>query len=127
MLVLKIAIALAAVYALVVAVTYLVQTAMLFPTKFAGGLPEVLPPDAERLTIFTADGEELVALQLAASVGAEHRKPMVLGFGGNAWNAAGMALLLHRLIPDHRVVVAYYRGYPPSGGRPSASALWPMP
>ena len=34
-----------------------------------------------------------------------------------------MALLPHGLIPDHDIVVAYYRGYRPSSGRPSAAKI----
>jgi hypothetical protein len=49
--------------------------------------------------------------------------PTLLGFGGNAWNARVTALTLHRLFPDHDVVVFHYRGYAPSSGRPSARAL----
>jgi pimeloyl-ACP methyl ester carboxylesterase len=50
--------------------------------------------------------------------------PSVLGFGGNAWNAETMVLMLHRLFPDRSVIGFYYRGYPPSGGRPSVEALF---
>jgi pimeloyl-ACP methyl ester carboxylesterase len=123
MLVVKIMVALAAVYAVVVALAYFAQTAMLFPAGMAGGGPTALPPGGKQLAIPTTDGEELVALHLPASDGAGRARPLVLGFGGNAWNAEVMALLLHRLLPDHAVVVPYYRGYPPSSGRPSASAL----
>lgn len=123
MLILKIAIAAAALYAVVVAIAYVAQTAMLFPTRFAGGWPETLPPGAERLSIAAADGEELIALRLPAALGAAPGRPMVIGFGGNAWNAAALAFLLHRLAPGYDVVVPYYRGYAPSGGRPSAADL----
>jgi hypothetical protein len=46
-----------------------------------------------------------------------------LGFGGNAWNAETMVLMLHRLFPDRSVVGFHYRGYTPSSGSPSAQAL----
>ena len=47
----------------------------------------------------------------------------IIAFGGNAWNAGDVALLLHRILPGHPVAVFHYRGYAPSGGRPSAQAL----
>jgi hypothetical protein len=49
--------------------------------------------------------------------------PTLLGFGGNAWKAGTMALTLHRLFPDRDVVAFHYRGYSPSGGKPSTQAL----
>lgn len=122
MLILKIVIAAVVIYGIVVAIAYVAQTAMLFPTRFAGGWPNVLPPGAERLSIVAPDGEELVALRLKAAVGGGG-KPAILGFGGNAWNAASMGALLGRLFPEREVIVPYYRGYPPSGGSPSAAGL----
>jgi len=47
----------------------------------------------------------------------------LVGFGGNAWNADTMAIYLHGLAPDCDVVTFHYRGYRPSTGEPSASAL----
>jgi pimeloyl-ACP methyl ester carboxylesterase len=58
----------------------------------------------------------------AATDGAEPG-PLLLGFGGNAWNADDVALYLHQLFPDADVAAFHYRGYQPSGGRPSAQAL----
>jgi hypothetical protein len=49
--------------------------------------------------------------------------PSLLGFGGNAWNAETMVLMLHRLFPDRSVIGFHYRGYRPSSGRPNAEAL----
>jgi hypothetical protein len=48
---------------------------------------------------------------------------VILGFGGNAWNADDLALYLHGLLPDTEVVAFHYRGYRPSTGRSSAAAL----
>jgi len=47
----------------------------------------------------------------------------VLGFSGNATNAASTAAMLHHLYPDADVVAFHYRGYPPSEGSPSAAAF----
>ena len=49
--------------------------------------------------------------------------PSLLGFGGNAWNARTMVLILHRLFPDRSVIGFHYRGYRPSSGRPGAEGL----
>ena len=48
---------------------------------------------------------------------------LILGFGGNAWNAQDVAEYLHELFPDEEVVSFHYRGYAPSKGSPSAQAL----
>ncbi len=47
----------------------------------------------------------------------------ILGFAGNASNAAGIAEFLHTLFPKHPVIAFHYRGYRPSRGAPSAAAL----
>jgi pimeloyl-ACP methyl ester carboxylesterase len=107
-------------YASVCAIAWAMQDRMLFPT---GMIPpaEPLPPGAERLEI--ARGGDLIhgvhipAGQPSASA------PVVLGFGGNAWNAEEMADYLHLLYPDSEVLAFHYRGYKPSGGRASAAAL----
>ena len=49
--------------------------------------------------------------------------PLILGFGGNAWNAQDVAEYLHELFPDEEVVAFHYRGYAPSQGSASAEAL----
>ena len=48
---------------------------------------------------------------------------LILGFGGNAWNAQDVGEYLHQVFPDSDVVAFYYRGYAPSRGEPSAEAL----
>lgn len=48
---------------------------------------------------------------------------LILAFGGNAWNGQDVAEYLHGLYPGHDVVAFHYRGYTPSTGSPSASAL----
>ena len=60
---------------------------------------------------------------MSAANGNAEDAPLLLGFGGNAWNAANVALNLHDLFPDAEVVVFHYRGYWLSAGRPSAEAL----
>jgi len=102
---------------------YLAQTWMVFPTYLVRDASMELPGGATRLTISTPYGERLAAVRLPAADRGRGDRPLILGFGGNAWNADAMGLLLHALIPDHDVVVAHYRGYRPSTGRPSAAAI----
>ncbi len=55
--------------------------------------------------------------------GTQGDNPLVLGFGGNAWNGQHVGMELNRLYPDAHVVAFHYRGYRPSTGSPSAEAL----
>ncbi len=110
----------ALLYAALVSVAALSQTRMLFPAQMAAANRPNLPPSAERLELTTADGERLIGVRLGSR---SDLRPALLGFGGNAWNAEAMALYLHGLFPGHEVIAFHYRGYPPSGGQPSAKAL----
>jgi uncharacterized protein len=118
--VLTVLIAAALVYAAIAGVMYVAQTSMLFPTGLVAAGPSVLPAGAERLSLATADGDRLAGLRLP---GPDQRAPLVLGFGGNAWNADHLALFLRELSPDAEIVTFHYRGYRPSTGKPSAAAL----
>ncbi|MEE1656336.1 alpha/beta hydrolase [Microvirga sp. CF3062] len=111
----------ALLYASLVLVTALFQTRMLFPAQMAAANRPPLPSSAERLELMTPDGDRLVGTRLGNMSGG---KPLMLGFGGNAWNADAVALTLHGLFPDHEVIAFHYRGYPPSIGAPSAKALF---
>ncbi len=110
----------ALLYAGLVLVTALFQTKMLFPAQMAAANRPPLPSSAVRLELVLPDGDRLAGVRLGPSAGP---KPVLLGFGGNAWNADAMALYLHRLFPDHEVIAFHYRGYPPSSGTPSAKTL----
>jgi len=48
---------------------------------------------------------------------------LLLGFGGNAWDADLLAIYLRSVFPDRDIVTFHYRGYGPSAGRPSAEAI----
>ncbi|MBM6579272.1 alpha/beta fold hydrolase [Microvirga sp. BT689] len=111
----------ALLYAGLVLVTVLFQTKMLFPAQMAAANRPLLPPSTERLELMLPDGDRLAGVRLGPSAAP---KPVLLGFGGNAWNAEAMALYLHGLFPEHEVIVFHYRGYPPSSGTPSAEALF---
>ncbi|WP_114964529.1 alpha/beta hydrolase [Alkalilacustris brevis] len=118
--ILKIAAVLAGGYALIVAVLALSQTALLFPRWAVGPSPQ-MPQGTVPLRLERPDGIELHGYLLPGS--GDGDGPPLLGFGGNAWNAADMALFLHRVFPEHDVVAFHYRGYRPSTGRPSARGL----
>jgi pimeloyl-ACP methyl ester carboxylesterase len=108
-------------YTALVSVAALSQTRMLFPAQMAAANRPTLPSSAERLELTTSDGERLLGVRLGSP---SELKPVLLGFGGNAWNAEAMALYLHGLFPDYEVIAFHYRGYPPSSGEPSAKALF---
>lgn len=107
------------VYAALVAVMAALQTKMLFPGSGPG---RALPAAAEPLSLRTPDGVTLQGFHLPPSHVTE-AAPIVLGFGGNAWDAGEVALFLHDLFPAAEIVSFHYRGYGPSGGRPGAAAL----
>ena len=114
--------ALAAVllYAGVVALLALTQTALIFPRWAMSGAESRLPSDTRRLQVDRPGGVTLHGMDLP---GARDDLPVILGFGGNAWPADALANYLRAALPDHRIVVFHYRGYGPSTGRPSAQAL----
>ena len=100
---------------------YAFQTRLLFPAGLARGTP-ALPHTAQTLTLAAAGGETLHGVHVPAASPAA-QAPVVLGFGGNAWNAGTAADYLHRLYPEADVVAFHFRGYAPSTGAPSAAAL----
>lgn len=97
------------------------QTKLLFPTELAAANRPPSIGSGERLELRTPDGSHLVGIRLGDENGGS--RPLLLGFGGNAWNAEVMAAYLHNVFPNREIIVFHYRGYPPSEGRPSAQAL----
>src|SRR5690349_18690084 len=97
------------------------QSHLIFPTH---AVPSAgpWPFGAERLSVSTPNGLELVGIRIPADEPSE-KPTLILGFGGNAWNAQDVAEYLHELFPDEEVVAFHYRGYAPSQGSPSAEAL----
>jgi uncharacterized protein len=116
-------VSIAVVYVGLVAATSFAQTKLLFPTHIAAANRPDLPSSAERLEVRTPDGERLIGVRLRSRLGSRDHDSVLLGFGGNAWNAETMALYLHRLFRESEVIAFHYRGYPPSSGHPSAEAL----
>lgn len=97
------------------------QNHLIFPVHAVPGAGP-LPKGAEQLSVTTADHEVVKGVYMPSE--APHSSPvLILGFGGNAWNAQDVAQYLHELFPDEDVAAFHYRGYPPSSGAPSAEAL----
>jgi pimeloyl-ACP methyl ester carboxylesterase len=97
------------------------QSHLIFPTH---AVPSAgpWPRGAERLALRTADGKDLSGIRIPADHPSK-RPNLILGFGGNAWNAQDVAEYLHGLFPDEEIVAFHYRGYHPSRGSPSAESL----
>ena len=97
------------------------QSHLIFPTH---AVPSAgpWPRGAEKMSVTTPDGLELAGIRIPADEQAKE-PTLILGFGGNAWNAQDVAEYLHELFPEEEVVAFHYRGYAPSQGSPSAEAL----
>ena len=95
---------------------------IMFPTH-AVARPGPLPAGSTRLSILAPGGNTLHGVHIAPASGSSGPSPLILGFGGNAWNAEDVAIFLHGNFPSADVVVFHYRGYRPSTGSPSAEAL----
>jgi pimeloyl-ACP methyl ester carboxylesterase len=107
-------------YLAVLLLAFAFQARLLFPAGAAGGAGP-LPPGAERLSLDTPDGHRLHGVHIRPS--AKASGTLILGFGGNAWNAEAAASFLHDLFPEADIVAFHYRGYRPSTGSPGAQAL----
>lgn len=114
----KLAVGVVALWAGLVVLFALMQGAILFPRAMVGA-PPPLPDAARRLTLPRPDGDLLHGVLIPG----RDDLPLILGFGGNAWNGDSVALFMHQILPGHPVAVFHYRGYAPSTGSPSARAL----
>jgi pimeloyl-ACP methyl ester carboxylesterase len=111
-------------YLAVVAALWLFQGRLVFPAGMVEGQAVPLPPGSERLVVETPDGERLHGVRIPASQSTPPgERPLILGFGGNAWNGDAVAVTLAGLFPDHDVAAFHYRGYRPSSGTPGARAI----
>src|SRR6056297_2089601 len=119
---LKIAGSVLVLYLSVAGLLWALQGKLLFPRGMAGPGAS-LPPKAERLAFSVRSGDKLVGVRVPAEGPSPEGAGLILGFGGNAWNADDLALHLHSVFPDRDVVAFHYRGYAPSTGRPSARAI----
>ncbi len=123
MLLLKLILAIVGTYAAFVLAAYFLQTWLIFPSGLTGGGSN-LPSNARIIELETPDGEQIVLVRIPPSRVPTEQHPLLIGFGGNAWNAEAVALMLHQIFPEHEVAAAHYRGYGPSSGRPSSKALF---
>lgn len=119
--ILKIVAAFAGLAGLLIAALAIFQTGLIFP-RWAMGPSPGLPARAERLDLALPGGDRLAGVYLPTLRG-NAGGPLILGFGGNAWDAHALALFLQGLYPERPVAAFHYRGYRPSTGRPSAQAL----
>lgn len=120
---LKVAVLVAAAYGAVVAAMWAMQDRLLFPTATVAGAGTPLPPDTPRMEIVTPDGALLRGVRLVPPSSPVVDRVIVLGFGGNAWNAEDAAAYLREMFPHSEVVAFHYRGYPPSTGRAGVASL----
>jgi len=108
-------------YALLVALMYFAQRALLYPgaSKAADASPAV-PAWGARAAIATPDGETLAALYAPASQG----RPTALFFPGNGDEIASYGFLAELLSQrGYGLLAVSYRGYPGSTGSPSETGL----
>lgn len=118
----KLLAAAALAYLLILAAVFFAQTWLLFPAHLAGAAGPV-PAGTVRIGFASAGGHRLEGLHVPPARPVTGERLLVLGFGGNAWNAGHLAAYLHDLYPEADVVAFHYRGYGPSGGRPGAAAF----
>lgn len=111
----------AGLYGAVVAAYYAAQRTLLFPAPHDYVPPAAVGlPDVREAPLRTQDGETVMTWRTGRTAG----RPVVLAFHGNAES-------LPRLAPHaafwqargYDIVLATYRGYPGSTGRPSEKAL----
>jgi hypothetical protein len=116
---LKLTLVLTGLYAAIVSIAYFLQSWLIFPSSLAGDLSD-LPSQSRYIELETEDGKRIVLVHIPPSQTSSEPLPLLLGFGGNAWNANAVATILHQTFPKYEVVAQHYRGYGPSSGRPSA-------
>ncbi len=108
-------------YSAMVALLYFAQRALMYFPDRTRSLPaEVGLPEAEEVTIETADGEKLIAWHVPPADG----KLVVLYFHGNAGALANRAERFRGLITNGNGLLGLsYRGYGGSTGSPSEEGL----
>jgi uncharacterized protein len=120
---LKIVAGIGLLYLVGVLLIALVQDRLLFPRWAMRGGAVPLPAAAERLSIEIAGVGPLAGVFLPADREPPAEAALLLGFGGNAWDADLLAIYLSSVFPARNVVTFHYRGYGPSAGQPSAEAI----
>ena len=120
---LKILAGICLLYIVCILLMALAQDRLLFPRWAMRGETVALPATAERLSIEIDGVGPLAGVFLPANPKPPAAAALLLGFGGNAWDAERLAIYLNSVFPDRNVVTFHYRGYAPSAGHPSAEAL----
>jgi len=120
---LKIAAGFGLAYLIAVLLIAVFQDRLLFPRWAMRGGAVPLPAAAERVSIDVPEVGPLVGVFLPAEDDPPPAAALLVGFGGNAWDADLLAVYLHSVFPDRDVLTVNYRGYGPSAGRPSADAI----
>ena len=107
-------------YALLLAAIYLGQTRLLFPAHAVG--PAGPTPGNGQRIVLDVPVHRLHGVHLRSPANWTG-DPLILVFGGNAWNAESAAAYVQDLFPRSDVVAFHYRGYAPSEGVAGARAL----
>ena len=96
------------------------RTLMYFPDTVRKAPREAGLPEAQELTLQSADGENLIAWYVAA----REAKPLLIYFQGNAGGLDLRVERFRKLIADGSGLLALcYRGYGGSSGRPTEAGL----
>jgi pimeloyl-ACP methyl ester carboxylesterase len=119
--VIKLLVLLMVAYAGIVAALYLAQRALIFPGARMQSTRLDHPRTPERLELAAQGGDVLSGMVFRAASG---HTDLVIGFGGNMQDAEVLGQDLAARLPHTDVVVFHYRGYGPSTGRPSETALF---
>jgi pimeloyl-ACP methyl ester carboxylesterase len=117
----KILLFLILVYGALVLFMYGAQTFLVFPGTKLPSRPLDQPFVPERLVLQTANGDELHGMLYKPA--GKAADGLLIGFGGNAQDADELGQDLAARFKTLQVVVFHYRGYGPSEGRPSETAL----
>lgn len=114
-------------YCVFVLAAYLLQDKLIFPGPIAS-TSGALSPQREHIELTASDGKTIVLSGKIpdndTSAKDDAGKPLILGFGGNAWAGQAVLELLNQTFPANEVWVMHYRGYGVSSGKPTASALY---
>jgi len=103
-----------------VALFFTQRSLMYFPDRTHTTPAQAGLPEAEEVTLTTADGEQVIAWHVAPQQG----KPVILYFHGNGGALADRVDRFRKLIADAIGLVALeYRGYGGSSGSPSEKGL----
>jgi fermentation-respiration switch protein FrsA (DUF1100 family) len=111
----------AAIYVILVAAMYLAQRSLMyFPETLRTAPAQSGLPEAEEVTLDTADGERVIAWHIAP----RGDQPVILYFHGNGGALRNRAERYRALTQDGTGLLALsYRGYGGSSGRPTETGL----